>query len=165
MQFYTYIIMYKLKGQVNKKGKFRGIYAGKIMPVNALLNFGLAYGGATMDEKFVAEVKAKLLEQRQSILKSLADQSDEMKSLIKPIESGDEADVASDVIDRTMLDALGAQDSLRLQQIDAALERIRNGKYGICVACNKEIPMERLQALPYAFLCVNCAAAAERRNR
>ncbi|MBQ1627974.1 MAG: TraR/DksA family transcriptional regulator [Treponema sp.] len=118
-----------------------------------------------MDEKFVAEVKAKLLEQRQSILKSLADQSDEMKNLIKPIESGDEADMASDVIDRTMLDALGAQDSLRLQQIDAALERIRNGKYGICVCCNKEIPMARLEALPYAFLCVNCAAAQERRNR
>ena len=86
-----------------------------------------------MDEKFVAEVKIKLQEQRESILKSLADQTDEMKSLIKPIESGDEADVASDVIDRTMLDALGAQDSLRLQQIDAALERIRNGKYGICL--------------------------------
>lgn len=118
-----------------------------------------------MDEKFVAEVKIKLQEQRESILKSLADQTDEMKSLIKPIESGDEADVASDVIDRTMLDALGAQDSLRLQQIDAALERIRNGKYGICLGCNQEIPQARLEALPYAFLCVNCASAAERRNR
>lgn len=125
----------------------------------------LAYRSNFMDEKFVAEVKIKLQEQRQSILKSLADQTDEMKSLIKPIESGDEADVASDVIDRTMLDALGAQDSLRLQQIDAALERIRNGKYGICLGCNKEIPQARLEALPYAFLCVNCASAAERRNR
>lgn len=39
-----------------------------------------------MDEKFVAEVKIKLQEQRESILKSLADQTDEMKSLIKPID-------------------------------------------------------------------------------
>ncbi|MBQ1949595.1 MAG: TraR/DksA family transcriptional regulator [Treponema sp.] len=118
-----------------------------------------------MDDKFVSEVKEKLIEQREAILKSLAEQSDEMKDLVKPIESGDEADVASDVIDRTMLDALGAQNSLRLKQIDAALERIRTGKYGICLNCNKEIPQARLEALPYAFLCVNCAAAQERKNR
>ncbi len=118
-----------------------------------------------MDEKFVADVKMKLTEQRESILKSLASQSDEMKNLIKPIESGDEADVASDVIDRTLLDSLGAQDAQRLQQIDAALERIRTGKYGVCLGCNKEIPQARLEALPYAFLCVSCASAAERRNR
>lgn len=118
-----------------------------------------------MDDKFVSEVKEKLIEQREEILRSLAEQSDEMKNLVKPIESGDEADVASDVIDRTMLDALGAQNSLRLKQIEAALERIRTGKYGICLNCGKEIPQARLEALPYAFLCVNCAAQAERRNR
>ncbi len=118
-----------------------------------------------MDDKFVSEVKEKLIEQREEILRSLAEQSDEMKNLVKPIESGDEADVASDVIDRTMLDALGAQNSLRLKQIEAALERIRTGKYGICLSCGKEIPQARLEALPYAFLCVNCAAQAERRNR
>ena len=118
-----------------------------------------------MDEKFIAETKEKLLAQRKTILEALAEQNSDLKNLVKPVESGDEADVASDVIDRTMLDALGAQNSLRLKQIEAALERIRTGKYGICLSCGKEIPQARLEALPYAFLCVNCAAQAERRNR
>ena len=47
-----------------------------------------------------------------------------MKSLIKTVESGDEADVASDAIDRTLLNAMGAQDANRLQQINSALDRI-----------------------------------------
>ncbi len=118
-----------------------------------------------MDEKFVAETKEKLLAQRATILSALAEQSEDMKNLVKPIESGDEADVASDVIDRTMLDSLGAQDAQRLKLIDNALERIRTGKYGVCLGCGKEIPQARLEALPYAFMCVTCASAAERRNR
>lgn len=118
-----------------------------------------------MDEKFVAEIKEKLLEQRATILSALESQTSDLKNLVKPIESGDEVDIASDAVDRTLLDSLSSQDSLRLKQIDNALERIRNGKYGICLGCGKEIPRERLEAIPYAFMCVNCASAAERRNR
>ena len=118
-----------------------------------------------MDEKFVAEIKEKLLEQRATIFSALESQTSDLKNLVKPIESGDEVDIASDAVDRTLLDSLSSQDSLRLKQIDNALERIRNGKYGICLGCGKEIPRERLEAIPYAFMCVNCASAAERRNR
>ena len=118
-----------------------------------------------MDEKFVAEIKEKLLEQRKTILTALEGQTADMRNLVKPIESGDEADVASDVIDRTLLDSLGAQDQQRLKMIDSALERIRLGKYGVCLMCGKEIPKSRWEAVPYAFLCVNCASAEERKNR
>ncbi|MBQ5471245.1 MAG: TraR/DksA family transcriptional regulator [Treponema sp.] len=118
-----------------------------------------------MDDKFVADVKEKLLAQRATILEALENQTTDLKNLVKPIESGDEADVASDVVDRQLLNSLGAQDQQRLTLIDNALERIRLGKYGICLACGKEIPQARLEALPYAFMCVNCASAEERRHR
>lgn len=118
-----------------------------------------------MDEKFVADVKEKLLAQRATILAALESNSADLKNLVKPIESGDEADVASDVVDRQLLNSLGAQDQNRLKMIDNALERIRTGKYGICVMCQKEIPQGRLEALPYAFMCVSCASAEERRHR
>lgn len=118
-----------------------------------------------MDEKFIASIKEKLLEQRATILSALESQTSDLKNLVKPIESGDEVDIASDAVDRTLLDSLSAQDANRLKQIDNALERIRNGKYGICLGCGKEIPQARLEAIPYAFMCVNCASAAERRNR
>ncbi len=118
-----------------------------------------------MDSKFVEETKEKLLAQKKTILEALENQNADMKSLVKPVESGDEADVASDAVDRTLLDSLGAQDAQRLRLIDSALDRIRLEKYGICVGCGKEIPEARLNALPYALMCITCASAEERRNR
>ena len=47
-----------------------------------------------------------------------------MKDLVKPVEAGDEADVASDVVDRNLLDSLGAQDMQRIKSLDIALNRI-----------------------------------------
>ena len=125
----------------------------------------MTIGRTTMDDKFIADVKEQLTAQRATILASLAGQSADMKNLVKPVESGDEADVASDAVDRTILDSLGAQDAQLLRQIDGALERIRLNKYGICIGCGKEIPQARLEALPYALMCINCASAEERKNR
>ena len=118
-----------------------------------------------MTKAFTEEMKKQLKEQKQAILESLSGQSDDMRELVKTVESGDEADVAADAIDRTLLTALGTQDANRLQQINNALERIYQGKYGRCVMCGNEIPQERLKALPYALLCVGCATAQERKNR
>ena len=118
-----------------------------------------------MEQAFLDEMKGKLLEQKKTILDSLAGQSEDMKNLVKTVESGDEADVAADVIDRTLLNALGTQDANRLQLIDNALDRINQNKYGRCLKCGKEIPHERLEVIPYALMCISCASAEERRNR
>ena len=114
-----------------------------------------------MDTNFIESIQEKLKTERSEIIRSLSAQSDDMKNLIKPQESGDEVDVASDAIDRNLLDSLGAKDAERLNMIDSALERIRLGRYGICISCGKEIPKERLEVLPYTVMCVNCASAAE----
>jgi RNA polymerase-binding protein DksA len=45
--------------------------------------------------------------------------------------------------------------------IDAALARISEGTYGTCENCGKDIPRERLQALPYLTTCTACAQADE----
>ena len=118
-----------------------------------------------MDKTFLENMKAKLLEQKKTLLDSLADQSEDMKNLVKTVESGDEAYVAADVIDRQLLTSIGTQDAIRLQQIENALDRINQDKYGRCIKCGKEIPEERLEVLPYALMCIQCASAEERRNR
>lgn len=118
-----------------------------------------------MDQAFIEKMEKELTEQRKAIVQSLAGQTDDMRNLVKTVESGDEADVASDAIDRTLLTALGAQDARRLQAIDNALDRIHQGKYGRCLKCGKEIPTERLEVLPWAPMCIQCASAEERRNR
>ena len=45
-----------------------------------------------------------------------------------------------------------------LRQIDKALARLDAGTYGICTSCGEKIAAERLHALPFAALCVDCAA-------
>ncbi len=47
-----------------------------------------------------------------------------------------------------------------LGKVRHALARIESGGYGVCESCGKAIPVERLEALPYATLCVDCAAKA-----
>ena len=118
-----------------------------------------------MDKVFLENMKTKLMEQKKTLLDSLADQREDMKNLVKTVDSGDEADVAADVIDRQLLTSIGTQDAIRLQQIENALDRINQDKYGRCIKCGKEIPEERLEVLPYALMCIQCASAEERRNR
>lgn len=48
-----------------------------------------------------------------------------------------------------------------LQKVNEALERIENGTYGICEICGLPIPEERLEALPYANLCISCKQKEE----
>lgn len=47
---------------------------------------------------------------------------------------------------------------LKLQDINLALEKIEQSKYGLCENCNEPIPIERLQTKPEAKLCVKCKA-------
>ena len=45
----------------------------------------------------------------------------------------------------------------RLIRLENAMNRIENGSYGICIKCKNEIPTGRLEAVPEALICVNCA--------
>jgi DnaK suppressor protein len=57
---------------------------------------------------------------------------------------------------------LGEAQRRELQQIDAAIARLDGGEYGLCNDCGQEIDPRRLQALPYALLCTECATRRER---
>lgn len=118
-----------------------------------------------MEIEFKIKMKQSLLGLKGQILKHLANESEEFQELIEDMKPKDLADIAADDIDRKTLQALGSQELKRLQLIDAALARIENGHYGVCMSCGKKIPKERLEAIPYAFLCVGCKSSEERRNR
>jgi DnaK suppressor protein len=57
---------------------------------------------------------------------------------------------------------LAEVESRELIYIEVALERIRDGNYGICEMCECEIDLARLQALPYASLCLPCQREVEK---
>lgn len=118
-----------------------------------------------MDKAFKEAMKNKLLEMKEEILRKLFAESAEFQEIVDDIEPKDLADIAADDIDRRILEVLGAQEIKRLQLIDSALARMENGVYGVCMSCGKKIPPERLRAIPYAVLCVECKATEERRSR
>ena len=61
-----------------------------------------------------------------------------------------------------VLEQLGQSGQDEILRIRAALKRIRDGEYGICVRCGAEISSERLDVLPATPLCKDCAAAVAR---
>lgn len=63
-------------------------------------------------------------------------------------------DTASEVERREVEGTLLRIEEDLLAHVDEALEAIRNGTYGICQVCHKEIPLERLEAMPEATTCV-----------
>jgi RNA polymerase-binding transcription factor DksA len=66
------------------------------------------------------------------------------------------ADLGDQLFLLTQHNTLMVHEEYRLRQINEALERLRLGTYGQCTFCGKEIGAERLEALPYAGLCIDC---------
>ena len=118
-----------------------------------------------MDERFVAKMERVLLRMKEDIFRQLAQENEEFKALIEDKEPKDLGDIASSDIDRSTLEAREMAEVKRLNLIDAALARVRNGRYGVCMSCGTKIPHERLEAIPYAVLCIECKSSEERRNR
>ena len=118
-----------------------------------------------MDQKFIDKMNKRLLDQKTEIITNLMVNNEDFKAIVEAMEPKDFADIASDDIDRKMIEALDSQEIKRLRLIDAALTRIQQGKYGPCIKCGKKIPKDRLEAIPYAVMCVPCKAADERKNR
>jgi RNA polymerase-binding transcription factor DksA len=56
-----------------------------------------------------------------------------------------------------VLEGLGNAGMLEIRMIQAALARLEEGEYGVCVNCGEDIPIERLNAVPHAPRCTTCA--------
>lgn len=122
-------------------------------------------GEAAMDQDFAARMNTSLTDLKREIISNLLVSNKDFKEIVEGMDPKDLADIASDDIDRKMIEAIGSQDLKRLKLIDSALTRIQQGKYGLCMKCGKRIPQDRLEAIPYALMCIECKTAEERRNR
>jgi len=125
----------------------------------------MARAAASSERDFVPRMEKSLTELKREIIAKLVASNEDFKEIVDAMDTKDLADVASDDIDRKMIEAIGSQELKRLRLIDSALTRIQQGKYGLCIKCSKKIPQPRLEAIPYALMCVDCKSAEERRNR
>jgi RNA polymerase-binding transcription factor len=79
-----------------------------------------------------------------------------------PMTYGSQAAAASQVFEQQRDLALRERNEQHLAQVDAALARVEAGTYGNCTNCGRPIAAERLEALPWAALCIDCQRTAGR---
>ena len=72
------------------------------------------------------------------------------------------ADQATETQDREQAFHLASREGKYLYYIEEALDRVRNGTFGVCKKCGKLIPKARLEAVPTAKMCIECKSAQEK---
>ena len=124
-----------------------------------------AHSDKGFKKNFTDEMRKKLFELKREIFEHLASEDEEFRQILHDEDHKDAGDVATDDIDKKLLETLGGQEQKRLNLIEAALYQIESGRYGKCISCGNKIPEERLRAIPYALMCLDCKSREERRNR
>jgi RNA polymerase-binding protein DksA len=115
-----------------------------------------------------AHLRQRLLDERQRVLDAIENiHSENPGSLGEETEEptfqdNHLGDVATATFDREMASTLEENSTHVLGEIDAALVRIEEGTYGVCERCGKPIGGERLDALPWAKLCIDDKRKQER---
>lgn len=121
----------------------------------------------TVRKAFLKQAKGRLLDMKAQVLRGIRDDLREDREGQKD-DGRDTYDVASEERDREINYLLSGRDRSKLLSIDQALERLEEGSYGICESCEGEITPERLKAMPFTRLCVQCQSEREteaKRNR
>ena len=108
----------------------------------------------------IMSMRDVLLKRRDALKKVLAGDLSVLKEL-RNTSTGDLIDAALDSAHDEISSQLAEVESRELAATENALERIQTGQYGICEHCGCNIPMARLNALPYATSCINCKRKAE----
>jgi DnaK suppressor protein len=117
-----------------------------------------------IEETKVAELRSALVEQRDNLRKEIADQGGDPDSddAAIDVERGF-ADSAHSTAERARMIAVMKALRANLRWVNRGLTKMDLGTYGTCERCGNEIPIERLEALPWAILCVECARKGEGR--
>ncbi len=122
-----------------------------------------------MDQKQLEHIKEIILKKREEVQKNL----DYLRSTILDSTTkeatGDHssysyhmADLGTDNMEREKAFMFAARDEKYLKQLNDALERIKNGTYGICRVCGHEISIKRLEAVPTTTICFDCKVKEQR---
>ena len=119
-----------------------------------------------------AEVSKKQIEKLEAIREKLRHDLERLEEDMETAqrELADEAnqddrvsEIAAMAFGRELDMSLEENVRLLLERVEDSLEAIRGGTYGICKSCGREIAPERLEAVPYTAMCVECQRRREKR--
>lgn len=107
----------------------------------------------------IDEAQHRLLEEREKLSQSLQYSIDQaQKSLLADPDLEEQAAYSALI---QLQSTMRGYTITQLARVDKALERIKNGNYGVCMKCGKEISPGRLRAMPYVELCIHCQSRKE----
>ena len=113
----------------------------------------------SLTPEILQELRSALVRERESLRQSIERLGESERALgaSQADETGEQADLATDLVDEEIDLALESAARKKLAEVDAALQRIANGTYGICANCGKPISIDRLRAVPWTTLCLDCS--------
>jgi len=106
----------------------------------------------------------KLLDRRVQIEKNLRGTSSELDGM-RDLELNDEADYAAASTETIIDSAILVQQHKELNEIEFALDKIRQGTYGTCEMCEEEIGLPRLEVKNFARFCITCREINEKEQK
>jgi RNA polymerase-binding transcription factor DksA len=135
-----------------------------------LSGFEVTPGKPTLSPKTLERLRKKLLEEQKRLQSQADELAAEAEQLALDREGGDtqfdeesgDGDTVNVERERDLL--LSASARQVVDEIDGALLRMKKGTYGVCTPAGRRLPLERLEAIPWANVCVDCKARAERRR-
>jgi len=117
---------------------------------------------AVIMEKKKLEYFKKKLEARQQDLRHAVSRNEQDGRSADDEATQDIADRAASSYNKEFLFSQSNQDRQLLLMVDGALARLREGSFGECVSCGKEINAKRLEAVPWTRHCIECQEKAEK---
>ncbi len=115
-----------------------------------------------MARKDALKKQREILVLRRDALRQALLGDDSLLRELSQSSGGDAADIAAGSTNGEISSQLIEVSHRELENVETALQKIKDGTYGKCTACNANIPLARLEALPYAIYCVSCQRAAEK---
>jgi len=108
-----------------------------------------------MDRKKAEIYRKRLLEKEEELVR-LVSKSDQDGREADEEGTQDVADKAANAYTKEFLFHQSNDNRQILAMVNEALDRIRDGTYGICAACEQEVQIKRLDAVPWARHCIEC---------
>ncbi|RMH60143.1 MAG: RNA polymerase-binding protein DksA [Zetaproteobacteria bacterium] len=117
-----------------------------------------------LTKKQLAEFEQQLIQWRDELEKG---QQENMRAMHEQEQNAfpDPTDQASMEVDRNFDLRIKDRERKLIRKINQALERIKNGEFGICESCGGNIGVKRLQARPVTTLCIDCKQEQEQQER
>ncbi len=124
-----------------------------------------AHEKRSLSKEELDQIKERLMQRKRELLEDIAEilekeAKEEYQDLIDTIR--EEGDIAAAELQESTILAIAEIKAREVEQIDAALERIEQGEYGICIECGDWITPARLEVMPYALRCRECQERIEK---